>query len=213
MLEINNISFRYNPDKWIFNQINFVLKPGEIIGLYGESGTGKSTFAKVIAGHLKPDKGKVTVNGVPYNQKGRNPVQIIGQHPEKAINPRWKMKQVLAESGGFDEALLEMFGINQELLQRYPSQLSGGELQRFCLARTMAPETKFLIADEMTTMLDTINKAQIWKTVLQIVKQRQLGMLVVSHELPLLNRICTSLLSFEDMLKTNQEKKNHGFNI
>jgi len=203
MLEINNISFRYSSDKWIFEKINFVLKPGEIIGLYGQSGAGKSTFAKIIAGYIQPDKGTVIVDGTEYAQKGRNPVQIIGQHPEKAINPLWRMKQVLEESGDFDDALLQKFGINKELLQRYPSQLSGGELQRFCLARTIAPETKYLIADEITTMLDTINQAQIWETVLQVVKERQIGMLVVSHELPLLNRICDRILSFEELTKTN----------
>ena len=132
MLEINNISFRYNPERWIFEKINFVIKPGEIIGLYGQSGSGKSTFAKIIAGYMKPDGGTVTVGGTEYAYKGRNPVQIIGQHPEKAINPRWRMKQVLEESGNFDETLLQKFGISKGLLQRYPSQLSGGELQRFC---------------------------------------------------------------------------------
>ena len=88
MLEINNLSFRYNSDKWIFEKINFVLKPGEIIGLYGQSGAGKSTFAKIIAGYIRPGKGTVVIDGAEYAHKGRNPVQIIGQHPEKAINPR-----------------------------------------------------------------------------------------------------------------------------
>lgn len=202
MLEINKISYSYHPEKWVFDQVSLILKPGEIIGLYGQSGIGKSTFAKVIAGYLKPDKGTVTVNGIQYDQKeGRNPIQIIGQHPEKAINPRWRMKQVLAESGEFNDQLLQTFGISKELLHRFPSQLSGGELQRFCLARTIAPETKFLIADEMTTMLDTINQAQIWNTVLQLVKQRQIGMLVISHELPLLKRISDNILSFEELTK------------
>ena len=203
MLEINNISFRYNPERWIFEKINFVLKPGEIIGLYGESGSGKSTFAKIIAGYMLPDNGTVIADGTEYAQKGRNPVQIIGQHPEKAINPRWRMEQVLKESGNFDTELMQKFGINKDLLQRFPSQLSGGELQRFCLARTIAPETKYLIADEITTMLDTINQAQIWETILEVVRQRKIGMLVVSHELPLLERICDRILSFEELTKTN----------
>ena len=201
MLEINNISFRYNPERWIFEKINFVLKPGEIIGLYGESGSGKSTFAKIIAGYMLPDNGTVIADGTEYAQKGRNPVQIIGQHPEKAINPRWRMEQVLKESGNFDAALMQKFGINKDLLQRFPSQLSGGELQRFCLARTIAPETKYLIADEITTMLDTINQAQIWETILEVVRQRKIGMLVVIHELPLLERICDRILSFEELTK------------
>lgn len=202
MLKINNISFSYHPDRWIFDEIDLILKPGEVVGLYGESGIGKSTFAKVIAGYLESNKGSVLVDGKAYSQKGRNPVQLIGQHPEKAINPRWKMKQVLAESGEFSDEFLQKLGISKELLHRYPSQLSGGELQRFCLARAIAPQTKYLIADEMTTMLDAINQAQIWQTVLQLVEKRQLGMLVVSHELSLLKRTCDRFFSFEELTKT-----------
>ncbi len=84
-------------------------------------------------------------------------------------------------------------------MHRFPSQLSGGELQRFCLARAIAPETKYLIADEMTTMLDAIIQAQIWHTVLQLVHNRQLGVLVISHELPLLKQVCNRILNFEEI--------------
>lgn len=200
MLRINNISFGYYPNRLIFDRVHLDLKPGEVIGLYGSSGIGKTTFAKIAAGYLKADQGTVVVDGETYPFKGRNPVQLIGQHPEKAINPRWQMKQVLAESGKFNAEFLCELGINKEWMHRYPSQLSAGELQRFCLARAIVPETRYLIADEMTTMLDAIAKAQIWQTVLQLVKQRQLGMLVISHELSLLNKTCCHIHDFKDLI-------------
>ncbi|GGW26340.1 ABC transporter ATP-binding protein [Arenibacter certesii] len=201
MLKINNISYKYHSDHWIFDSIQLNVNPGEVVGIYGPSGVGKSTFAKVIAGYLKPDRGSIIVNGKVSPQIGRNPVQLIGQHPEKAINPHWRMKQVLAESGEYSDGFLSELGISKEWMHRFPSQLSGGELQRFCLARAIAPETSYLIADEMTTMLDAITQAQIWQTVLLLVERRQLGMLVISHELPLLKQISNRILNFEELAR------------
>lgn len=203
MLKVNNISYGYRKNQQIFDEISLELKPGEVLGLYGPSGIGKSTFVKVVAGYLKADKGSIVVDGKTPLQKGRNPVQLIGQHPEKTINPRWQMKQVLKESGAFSVEFLQELGISQEWMQRYPSQLSGGELQRFCLARALLPETRYLIADEMTTMLDAITKAQIWETVLQLVEKQKLGMLVISHELSLLEKTCERILDFQELSSGN----------
>lgn len=200
MLKVNNISFGYTAKTQVFDGISFNLSPGEILGLYGKSGIGKTTFAKIIAGYLMPDNGSVVVDGITHALPGQNPVQLIGQHPEKAINPRWQMKQVLAESGDFSDEFLKDLGISNEWMHRYPSQLSGGELQRFCLARAIVPDTKYIIADEMTTMLDAITKAQIWETVLKQAKKQELGMLVISHERHLLRRTCDRVINFEDLL-------------
>jgi len=84
-------------------------------------------------------------------------------------------------------------------LNRWPHELSGGELQRICVARALNPETRFLIADEMTTMLDAILQAKIWQAVLAIASMRNLGVLVVSHDEHLLKRLCTRILRIEDL--------------
>ena len=90
-----------------------------------------------------------------------------------------------------DEHLIRGLGIEKEWLERYPGELSGGELQRFCIARALGEKTRFLLADEITAMLDLITQSQIWNFLLEEVKKREIGLLVVSHSEPLLERICT----------------------
>lgn len=95
---------------------------------------------------------------------------------------------------GPDEQLLAALGIQEEWLSRWPNELSGGELQRFCVARALRPQTRFLIADEMTAMLDGITQAQIWHAVLDYARKQEMGVLVVSHEKSLINRLCTRVV-------------------
>ncbi|MNP18725.1 Oligopeptide transport ATP-binding protein OppF [compost metagenome] len=118
------------------------------------------------------------------------PVQLIYQHPEKAMNPKWRMRDVLTESYAPSQEILDAFEIREEWLSRWPVELSGGEKQRFCIVRALNPATRYIIADEMTTMLDAITQAKIWHSFLNICKTRDIGVIVVSHETSLLNRIC-----------------------
>lgn len=97
---------------------------------------------------------------------------------------------MLEESGMFRREIMEALGIEEEWLSRYPRELSGGELQRFCVARSLFEGTQFLLADEMSTMLDVITQAQIWNLVLKEVEQRQLGLLMVTHNRALADRVC-----------------------
>lgn len=207
MLEVKNIDFRYPSEHYLFQNVHLTIAPGEVVGLYGKSGSGKTSLAKIIAGHLKPNKGSVKIDGHTISENQINPIQLIVQHPEKAINPRWRMKKVLEENGSISNSLLKELGIRKEWEKRYAGQLSGGELQRFCLARALSKHTKYIIADEITTMLDAITQAQIWKILLRVVKERQLGMLVISHELPLLNQICNRIIKFEDLSSRDEDEK------
>ena len=190
-LEAKNVSFRYREHSpWIRREISLSVEKGERVGLVGPSGYGKSTLLRLMGGYLKPASGEILLDGKPLPQKGVCPVQLIYQHPEKAINPRWKMKKVLEESGMFRREIMEALGIEEEWLSRYPRELSGGELQRFCVARSLFEGTQFLLADEMSTMLDVITQAQIWNLVLKEVEQRQLGLLMVTHNRALADRVC-----------------------
>lgn len=197
-LEANNIGFRYDKGPWLFRRLNISLAPGEIVGLTGPSGQGKTTLCRILSGLQQPLEGKVTLNGSPIPKKEYQPVQLVFQHPEQAVNPRWKMEKVLNEGWQVDQELLDLLGIESEWLSRWPNELSGGELQRFCVLRSLGPKTKFLIADEMTTMLDAITQAQIWHAVLKVAKERNMGMLIVSHDQNLIDRLCHRVIKLEN---------------
>ncbi len=177
----------------MFRGMNVTVSPGETVGLAGPSGSGKSTLAKLLAGYLKPLEGRVTIDGRAAAARGSDPVQLIFQHPERAVNPRWKLGATLAEGFKPDGELLERLGIQQDWLSRFPGELSGGELQRCCIARALGPDTRFIVADEMTTMLDAVTQAQIWHSLLEIAAKRKLGLLVISHDYALISRICNRL--------------------
>lgn len=194
-LEAKNLCFRYGEKgPLLLEDFSLTLDTGERVGLVGPSGYGKSTLLKLLGGYLNPVSGEVLLDGAPLPKKGVCPVQLIYQHPEKAINPRWKMKRVLEESGMLRKEVLTALGIEEQWLNRYPRELSGGELQRFCVARSLFSGTKFLLADEMSTMLDVITQAQIWELMLKEVADRQLGLLMVTHNTALAERVCTRII-------------------
>lgn len=199
-LEARNISFRYGTrGGWILKGVNLTVKPGERVGLIGPSGCGKSTLAKILAGYERPAEGEVVFGGSPLPQKGYCPVQMICQHPEQAANPRWKLKKTLCEGWTPDEELLKAVGIEKEWLKRWPQELSGGELQRFLIARVLGPRTEFLVCDEISTMLDVITQAQIWEIVLKAAERQGLGLLAVTHNLALAERVCTRIVSLPEI--------------
>ena len=199
-IEARNVSFRYGEKSpWILKDVSLKVEEGERVGLIGPSGYGKSTLVKILAGYLRPLEGEILLDGKPLPEKGISPVQLIYQHPEKAINPRWKMKKVLEESGMCREEVMDALGIEREWLQRYPRELSGGELQRFCVARSLFHGTHYLFADEMSTMRDVITQAQIWNLMLKEVTQRRLGLLMVTHNSNLAKRVCTRMVDLSEI--------------
>jgi peptide/nickel transport system ATP-binding protein len=199
-LKAENISFKYPSAKnYLLKDVNLELDNNKIIGLIGDSGSGKSTLCKILSGYVTKYEGNVTFDGNPLPKKGFKPVQLIYQHPEKVMNPKWKMDTVLKESWDVPDEFLEEFGIQKTWLTRFPQELSGGELQRFSVLRSLNPNTKFLIADEMTTMLDAITQVQILDSVLKIVKQRNMGFLLVSHDMDLVETICDDKIYLKDI--------------
>lgn len=205
MLEAKNISFGYDEKNKILQNISMNFLENEIVGLIGPSGCGKSTFSKILAGYIMPQAGEVLFDGKKLPRQGYCPVQLIYQHPEKAVNPKWKMKQILAEGWDIDEKTLSDLGIKEEWLTRWPNELSGGELQRFCIARALGPKTRFIIADEMTTMLDAITQASIWKVIVEQCRARNIGLLAVTHNHALADRICDRIIEFEQLTHRHSE--------
>ena len=106
---------------------------------------------------------------------------MVWQHPETVVDPLLRLKDTLEEAGEIDPELTEKLHIEKGWLERFPTELSGGELQRFCLARALHSGTRFLLCDEISAMLDLVTQAQIWDLLLKEAEKRELGLLVVSH--------------------------------
>lgn len=194
------ISFRYGiGSAMILNQASLTIESGERVGLSAPSGFGKTTLCRILAGYETPEAGRVFLDGKPLSYwKGKKlPVQLLWQHPEQAVNPYRKMKTVLQEGKVTEEGLLERLGILPIWLERYPQELSGGELQRFCIARALGAGTEILLADEITAMLDLVTQSEIWRVILEETEKRGIGMLIVSHSESLLDQVCTRRLGPE----------------
>lgn len=199
-LEAKNISFRYDTKSpWILKEVNLTVEAGERVALVGPSGYGKSTLAKILAGYEIPETGEILWEGNALPREGYCPVQMISQHPQKAVNPRWKMEKTLRECWNPGDDLLKKMGIEREWLKRWPVELSGGELQRFCIARVLGPRTKFLICDEISTMLDVITQAQIWQVLLEEAEKRHMGMIVITHNMALAEKVCTRIVKLSEI--------------
>lgn len=191
-LEAKNVYFKYERKQpWILEDRSLKVEKGERLAIFAPSGYGKTTLAMMLAGYLEPTKGEILLDGKPLPKNGVCPVQLIYQHPEKAINPRWRLKRVLEESGELREDVLAAFGIENAWLDRFPRELSGGELQRFCVARALMSGADYLICDEISTMLDVITQAQIWNVVLAEAEKRNMGIIAVTHNKHLAERIAT----------------------
>ena len=197
-LEARNVSFGYG-NNLILRNVSLSIAPGEHVGLVGPSGCGKSTLSKLLAGYLHPKGGEILWNGKPLPSRGYCPVQMIYQHPEKAVNPMWRLGKTVNEAWKPDDTFLESMGIEKAWLRRWPNELSGGELQRFCIARALGPQTQFVIADEMSTMLDVITQAQIWKLLMDTIEQRNIGLMMVTHNMDLAKRVCSRIIWLEEL--------------
>lgn len=198
MLEARQLSFQFSPKMPLIQTVSLSLNAGEWIGLSGDSGAGKSTLGKLLAGYLEPQAGEITLDGEVLPAKGLQPVQWLPQSPELAVNPRWRAGKILREAWTPSEAQCEAFGVQAKWLSRFPQSLSGGELQRVCVLRALAPGVRFLVADEISTMLDPITQVELWQALQQEAEQRQLGVLVISHDSALLARLCTQHYHLSD---------------
>ena len=196
ILEVRNLSFRYeNKGRQILEQFSLQADSNERVGIAAPSGFGKTTLCKLLAGYEQPESGEILQDGeLLQSYKGYCPVQMIWQHPEQAVNPRLRMRSVFEEGDQVDPKLMEKLGIESDWLNRFPTELSGGELQRFCIARALGKRTRFLLADEISTMLDLITQSQIWHFLIEETQRRGIGMIVVSHDSELVEKVCTRVV-------------------
>lgn len=189
MLEVRDLTYRP-----VLSGLSFRLSAGGILGLQGPSGCGKTTLGKLLAGHLRPDSGDILLDGQPVPEHGPCPIQLLFQHPETAVDPRWRIGEILREGWSPDAVTLARFGIQPAWLERYPHEVSGGELQRIAIVRALIPGLRLLICDELTASHDAITQVQIWRALQDHARQTGIALLVISHDTPLLTALAAPIL-------------------
>jgi len=192
--------------------LNLQIRSGSALGIIGESGAGKSTLASIAAGLTMPTTGRLLIDDKPLDfrnldrRRFSRKVQLVWQDASGSVDPRYRVKDILAEplrihslierekiSDRVADLLAEV-GLKPELAGRYPHQLSGGEVQRLVIARALALDPELLICDEPASALDAITKMQVAELLLRLRSQRDLALLVIGHDLPLVRMMTEELI-------------------
>lgn len=215
LLEVRHLSKYFRLNKQILHavqDVSFTLSSGEILGIGGESGCGKSTIGKMIMGLLEPTSGSILFEGQELSnlshqrsQSWRRDIQMIFQHPAASLDPRMNVKEILKEpliihrlAKGKDKdddlvKLLGQVGLSEDFLGRMPHELSGGQKQRIAIARALALQPRLLICDEPFSALDVSVQAQIINLLASLHREHQLSYLIISHDLSILRYLAHRL--------------------
>ena len=190
--------FRRRANQEVLHDVTFDVRHGEILGLVGESGTGKSTLARTILGMVKPDRGEV----IHYTKRP----QMIFQDPYSSLNPAypvsWALEEPLRIFGKYGpqerkrrvREMLERVELPEECLEAKPDELSGGQRQRVSIAVALIQRPRFLIADEPVSALDVTIQAQILKLLKNLRDELDLSYLFISHDLNVVYQLCDRVL-------------------
>lgn len=208
LIELDQVAYVYPGTRAaILDDVNLCIRAGEIVGLSGGSGVGKSTLADIMLGLLPPTGGRVLLKNNDLNRlsprvlfEQRRYYQKIFQDPAasfpphqttgKAIGDLAKRYGILLEKSELVERYLEPMGLSATVLDRYPHQMSGGEMQRVALARIMLIGPHFVVADEPTSMLDVSVQAEVARLLEKLARQEKWGLLFISHDANLLHALC-----------------------
>ncbi len=195
------------------NNCSIKIYPGQSVGLVGESGCGKSTLGRLLLRLETPTSGKINFDGKDITKlkgrklrKQRQQMQIIFQDPASSLNPGFTVENTLAEAltihkGRINSremkthiaALLNMVGLSSSALDQFPGEFSSGEKQRISIARSLAVEPRFLVADEPVTSLDQASQEQILKLLETIKRELNVAILYISHDIDIVKRMCSRI--------------------
>ena len=224
MLELKNInvSFRSERQDKIFGRtrqqvlfdVSLTVKEGTCLGILGESGSGKSTMGRVLCGLLKPDSGEAVLDGVSVyaSRAGRrnlqNKLSIVFQDYTTSANPRFRIRDIIGEGLTVQERregkkldrkaetsrLLELVGLPADFAERFPHELSGGQLQRVCIARAVACKPEIILFDEAISSLDAHTQVQVMDLLRELKDRLGLTYIFITHDLTSITYLCDDVL-------------------
>ncbi|MGY5954973.1 nickel import ATP-binding protein NikE [Kosakonia sp. BK9b] len=216
LLDVRGLSHTYRHQR-VLNNISLQLGSGETVALLGRSGCGKSTLARLLVGLESPDEGEVIWRGTPLsrlNARARNAfrrdIQMVFQDPISAVNPRHTVRDILREPlrhlltlSKTEQQLritrlMDEVELDHALLDKRPPQLSGGQLQRVCLARALAVEPTLLILDEAVSSLDLVLQAGMIALLKRLQQQSGVACLFITHDLRLVERFCQRVIVMDN---------------
>ena len=226
LLKVLNIKKSYTQKKFlkksvkiVLNDVSLSLEQGKCLGIIGESGSGKSTLGRIITGIEKADSGIVEFEGKNIHQKEnrnmKNDISVVFQNYVSSVNPRFSVAQIIAEpliigsqvnkskidKNKIDEEvkkLIKIVGLSEEFLERFPHELSGGQLQRVCIARAIVTKPKFILLDEAVSSLDVSTQVEILDLLQKLKKEYNLSYVFITHDLLTITYICDSVIFFKD---------------
>ncbi len=213
ILDIQDVDASYNGTDYVLKDINLKVYQGQTVALVGESGSGKSSLARVITGLLPPLKGSISFQDTQLSAalKSRKhadlqKLQMIYQMPDTALNPRQKIRKIIGRPlqfyFGMDRKqretrileLLEQIELPADYIDRYPTELSGGEKQRISIARALAANPELIICDEVTSALDQLVAEGILKLLLDLQQKLNVSYLFITHDLATVKAIADEIV-------------------
>lgn len=212
LLEVKNVYKSYSQigkkDKLqVLKGISFNIKEGECVGLIGESGSGKSTLSRLILGLEKFESGEINIEGKPVKKwikENKGKMSVVFQDYTSSANPNFTIKEVISEplialgrKKDIDEAvdnLLQKVGLSTELKDRYPHELSGGQMQRVCIARAISTNPKFIVLDEAISALDVSIQTQVLNLLKDLKKDLNMTYFFIAHDLQAVANLCDQVL-------------------
>jgi len=205
LLTVENLSKEYIKKKTL-NNVSFSMEKGEILGMLGKSGAGKSTIGKILLQLSRPTTGTILFEGKALSEVPRRDIQAIFQDPYSALNPSLKIGEILEEpliaNGKFTkeerrkkvEETLVKVGLLESDYEKYPEELSGGQQQRVCIAGAIILSPKLIICDEPIASLDLAIQVQILELIQKINQEEGISFIFITHNLPAVYRIADRIL-------------------
>lgn len=225
MIEVCNVSKSFG-GKPVLCEATLSIEKGKIVGLYGKSGIGKSTLAKILCGVLRPDTGSVYLDGkllcsntASYDRRAGLRIQMVYQQPYSSLDPSQRIYNGFSEliryhrlcsgKAQTDEliyGLIESVGLERDILSHLPHQISGGEAQRIAIARCLLFKPSLLILDEATSMLDVSTQANVIAIIKRMTAEYEGSVLMISHDEELINYLCDQIYEFDDNHNLKERK-------